>query len=394
MSPLYAFATVMVIFAISDLISTKTKAIVSSLFAASVLFLAGLWLNIIPKTVFTDSGLTTVGAVSTGLLVTHMGTLISLKEFARQWKTVLIAAAGLVGISLLVYFVGTPLVGKQFAATAVPPIAGGVIAAQIMMEGGKALGNPAVSLLALLLLVLQGFVGYPVASICLKKEAANLAKEYNGIKASGKAAGAETAAALPVKKLLPAFPKDYNSIFVLLAKLSLISVLSFWLSGVLKPIIDINKNIMCLILGIVFSEIGFLDTDILTKSNSYGIAMAGLLGAVFAGLAQATPAMVGQLIVPVIITLALGTIGIGVGSIIVGKLLKQSWAMSFAIGTTALFGFPGTYILSTEVAKAVSADDTERKYIMDRIFPKMMVAGFVTVTIGSVILAGIMVKLL
>ncbi|MCE1195208.1 hypothetical protein LWX53_01735, partial [bacterium] len=331
MSPLYAFATVMVIFAISDLISTKTKAIVSSLFAASVLFLAGLWLNIIPKTVFTDSGLTTVGAVSTGLLVTHMGTLISLKEFAKQWKTVLIAAAGLVGIFLLVYFVGTPLVGKQFAATAVPPIAGGVIAAQIMMEGGKALGSPAVSLLALLLLVLQGFVGYPVASICLKKEAANLAKEYSGIKDSGKAAGA-AAAALPVKKLLPAFPKDYNSIFVLLAKLSLISVLSFWLSGVLKPIIDINKNIMCLILGIAFSEIGFLDTDILTKSNSYGIAMAGLLGAVFAGLAQATPAMVGQLIVPVIITLALGTVGIGIGSILVGKLLKQSWAMSFAIG--------------------------------------------------------------
>lgn len=396
MKEIGAFALLMVIYGVSDFVSSKTKAIVSSLFAASVIILVGLWTNIIPKTVFADSGLAGIGAIGTGLLIAHMGTLISLKDFVKQWKTVLIAVAALVGIFLLVYFVGGLLVGKQYAVAAAPPISGGVIAALMMSQAAKAQGFEMAALLAILLLVLQGFIGYPVASLCLKSEAKRLSGKFKNLKGTGKSDGEAKDLVQPevksVNKLIPALPKDQQTPFILLAKLALVVVFSTWVAQLLNGVI--NKNIMYLIMGIAFAELGFLEKDILTKSNSFGLAMAGLLALVFSSLVQATPAMVVQLLWPIVATLVLGTIGIAVGSILVGKLLGQSWAMSFAIGTTALFGFPGTFILSNEISKSVGGSEEEKKYIMDEIFPKMMVSGFVTVTVGSVILAGIMVKML
>jgi hypothetical protein len=38
--------------------------------------------------------------------------------------------------------------------------------------------------------------------------------------------------------------------------------------------------------------------------------------------------------------------------------------------------------------------EEERKFILDSILPKMLVAGFTTVTVGSVIMAGFMVNMM
>ena len=63
--------------------------------------------------------------------------------------------------------------------------------------------------------------------------------------------------------------------------------------------------------------------------------------------------------------------------------------MSVSIGLTALFGFPGTMILSQEAAKAAGETDEEVAAIEHEILPKMIVAGFSTVTITSVIVTSI-----
>lgn len=54
---------------------------------------------------------------------------------------------------------------------------------------------------------------------------------------------------------------------------------------------------------------------------------------------------------PLAIAFAFGLVGIAVFSLVVGKLLGYSIPMSIAIGLTALYGFPGTMILSQEAAK-------------------------------------------
>ena len=63
--------------------------------------------------------------------------------------------------------------------------------------------------------------------------------------------------------------------------------------------------------------------------------------------------------------------------------------MSVAIGLTALYGFPGTMILSQEAAKGAGENPEETAAIEHEILPRMIIAGFSTVTITSVIVTSI-----
>lgn len=68
--------------------------------------------------------------------------------------------------------------------------------------------------------------------------------------------------------------------------------------------------------------------------------------------------------------------------------------MSIGIGISALFGFPGTVIVPNEVANSVGETEEESQAILEYIQPKMLVAGFITVSIASVVLAGILAPIL
>jgi hypothetical protein len=92
---------------------------------------------------------------------------------------------------------------------------------------------------------------------------------------------------------------------------------------------------------------------------------------------------------PLLLAFVFGVAGIASFSALVGKLLGYSIPMSVSIGLTALFGFPGTMILSQEAAKAAGENAEEVAAIEHEILPKMIIAGFATVTITSVIVTSI-----
>ena len=81
-------------------------------------------------------------------------------------------------------------------------------------------------------------------------------------------------------------------------------------------------------------------------------------------------------------------------SFIIGKVLKVSKNMAFAISLTALYGFPADYIITNEVINALTEDEKERKALTDHMLAPMLVGGFISVTIVSVVLAGIFVGFL
>jgi hypothetical protein len=101
------------------------------------------------------------------------------------------------------------------------------------------------------------------------------------------------------------------------------------------------------------------------------------------------PADVRALAFPLLLAFVFGIAGIAGFSALVGKLLGYSIPMSISIGLTALFGFPGTMILSQEAAKAAGESAEEVAAIEHEILPKMIIAGFATVTITSVIVTSI-----
>ena len=109
---------------------------------------------------------------------------------------------------------------------------------------------------------------------------------------------------------------------------------------------------------------------------------------VFDGLKQATPEMLMDLFLPMIGIIVIGVIGMYIFSAIVGRV-GVSKEMAFAVSLTALYGFPADYIITNEVIQSLTEDEQEQAALTSHLMPPMLVAGFVTVTIVSVILAGI-----
>lgn len=84
MNAILAAAVIFVVFAVGDMISAKTKAIVSMLLVASVVFLAGFWAGIFPTTMFADSTLLSMAGLLVTMLLVHLGTTIRLRDFGAQ----------------------------------------------------------------------------------------------------------------------------------------------------------------------------------------------------------------------------------------------------------------------------------------------------------------------
>lgn len=394
MEAIISLTFILVVYSIGDIISVKTKSIVSMLFTCSVIFLIGFWLGI-PTTLFETSKLQGIGGLLITLLLVHMGTMLNFKQLKEQWKTVVIALSAIVGIVIALLIIGTPIIGREAAIIAAPPIAGGVIAGIQMADAARAIGNESYAVFATLLVVVQGFVGYPVASYCLKKEAKNVLNRVR----SGELKVSKTSEVdvTVKKKFFKAVPSKYASENLYLAKAAVVALLATFISVKVMELVGFNlldKNILSLLFGIIASETGFLDREVLKKANAFGFAMVALMAVIFSNLSKATPQIVLELLSTIVLSLVIASIGIIVLSFLASKVLKVSPYMAVAIGASALFGFPGTYIISNEVAVATGENSEEVKAIVDEIMPKMLVAGFITVSIASVVLAGILAPLL
>ena len=388
MTAILAAAVIFVVFAAGDMISAKTKAIVSMLLVASVVFLAGFWTNIFPSTLFADSTLLSMAGLLVTMLLVHLGTTIKLRDFGAQWRTVIISALACIAISAAVYFLGQLIVERGFALVGAPILSGGVVATLQMTEMASKANRPELAVFATLVMCAQGFVGYPVASLCLKSEAKRLKRDIDA--GSAKLVPVDAAQANARKKLIPALPDKYNTPNTIIAKVILVALLSTWVSSLFND--AVNKLVWCLIFGVLLKELGFLDEDALGKANATGIVMPIITLSIFTNLASATPEMVGSMVVPLLVCVVIGTIAFSLVSILVGKLFGYSWQMSMAIGSSCLFGFPGTVIISNEVSESTGTTAEEKAFINEQIMPKMLVAGMVTVSITSVLVAGVMCK--
>lgn len=375
----------MIVYALGDMIATKTKAIISMLFVASVVFAVGFW-NGLPASIFTDSALQGFASVTVGLLLVHMGTTIKLRDFLKEWKILVIVFCSTVAICLGVYFLGGMFIEQSLALIGAPILGGGVTAFLVMSEALADAGDTVI-VFGSLVLVIQGVVGFPIASILCKKEALRL----KGQIAEGTlilSSPLEEKDSKPPWRIFPETPDAYNGDNYIIAKLAVVACLAQWLSNLTGG--NVSMLVVCLILGVVAREIGFLDEASLTKANGFTFVIGAVLVNVFSSLSSTTPALLLSMIKPLAVVVVVGLASCALIAVLVGKLFGQSWYMSFALGVTALFGFPGTLIVPTEVIKAVADNEEERQIITQNLVPKMIIAGMVSVSIVSVVFAGVM----
>lgn len=401
MSQMLALVILMAILFIGDLVAVRTKAWVPSIFVCAVLFLLGYW-TFFPQDIVALAGVPPVVAVMMMyLLITNMGTLLSLQELKNQWKTIVIALSGILGIIAILFGIGTFIFGYQTIVVAIPPLVGGVVSALIMSEGAKEAGLASLSVFAIVIYVMQGFAGYPITSIVLKKEGKRLLQQYRSgqlaVKEQEKAAeevAAASAVLKPELKLFKNMPEKYNTDFFKFLRLSLVAFLAYQTSTLLAPVVTVSPFVLCLLFGVIARSVGFLEKQVLQKANGFGFALVALMLFIFDGLKQATPSMMLEIIYPLVGTIVLGVIGMYIFSFIAGKILKVSKEMAFAVSLTALYGFPADYIITNEVIKSLTEDEKEREMLTGHMLPPMLVGGFITVTMVSVVLAGIFVGFL
>ena len=402
MLSILAVFIILLIFGLGDMVATKTRAIVSMLFFSSVLFLAGFWTKVLPNTMFDDSTLLLVSGVLVSMLLVHMGTTIKLRDFADQWKTVIIAGIACIAISLGIYFIGGLIVAdKNYVVVGAPILSGGVVAT-ITMQTAVEGHSVELGVFAALVMVVQGFVGYPVCSLCLKSEA----KRVRSLVESGQELKGVTAKivtdAAPKKRLIPYIPDKYNGPNIMMAKVAFFAFLATitanaingWIASTFETAFSISALIFALIYGIIAKELGFIEENPMKRAGADGFMLVVVTLSIFTNLAQSTPDMVAGMLWPLLVVVVTGSVTFLIISTLVGKIFGVSWQMSCAIGSTCLFGFPGTYIVTNEVVNATADNDQEKQLMLDHMMPKMLIAGMVSVSITSILIAGYMVNLL
>ena len=401
-----AFVICGIVYFIGEAVSNLTKAWVPSVFVTAAVMLVGYW-TIFPTTLVSDSMLIPFGStVGIYLLITHMGTVISVKQLVAQWKTIVVCLAGLAGMCALCLGILPGIIGRDFVIAGLPPLTGGIVAATTMMNAANEKGLTEAAVFAITMYCVQGFAGYPLTAVCLQLEGKKLLKGYRSgeLKIKGATGGVDAVngkledgtAKAAKKKLLPPVPANWNSTVVMLMKLGFVGWLATQLGSIVIPVINmkISGAVYALILGIIFTTIGFLDENVLNKGNSYGIIMFALMMYVFDGLKDCTPDMLASIIGPMILLIVVGVAGMAVLCFIVAQVLKMSFLLSFATALTALYGFPPNAVITEATCTALAKTPEEKEFLMSKMFPPMIVGGFTTVTITSVIIAGVFAGML
>ncbi|QIQ22414.1 hypothetical protein [Zophobihabitans entericus] len=402
MPQMMALVLILLILYIGDIVATRTKAWIPSVFVCAVLFLAGYW-TFFPKDIVARAGIPQVVAVMLMyLLITNMGTLLSVKELLKQWKTILISLAGILGIIIVCGIIGYVLFDKNTVIVAIPPLVGGIVSAIIMSGGAQEAGLPTLAVFAIIIYVMQGFAGYPLTSIMLKREGRKVLEKYRagqweesldgskGEKSEAVAAIEENA----MPKMFSKVPAAYNTEYFQFLRLAFVGFLAYLTSKALEPIVAVSPFVLCLLYGVIASSVGFLERHPLKKANGFGFAVMGLMLFIFDTLNRATPEMLLDLVTPLIVLIISAVIGMFIFAVVVGKVLKVSLEMAFSIALTALYGFPADYIITNEVINSLTQDETERRVLTSHMLAPMLIGGFISVTMVSVVLAGIMVGMI
>ena len=253
--------------------------------------------------------------------------------------------AAVFGTAAFLFLIGSLFKGTDYVIAAVGAVSGGTVSVVIIQEAALAAGLVTVAVFPVLIAALQGLVGFPLTSIILRKEALRLREEF---RAGRLTSTTEVAAEAEAKIRLPAaFHSTVGTLFVVGVAVLVAQQVSRVTNG------NLNTFVVALVLGVLLRWGRIFKPSVLNGINAYGLMLTAVLILVFGPLATVTPVDLRALALPLLVAFVVGVSGIVAASVLVGKLMGFSAAMSIGIRLTSLYGFPGTLLLSQEAAKAV-----------------------------------------
>lgn len=387
---LFWFSIVLGIFTVGDLVAKFTKAKLSAVFITLLLFLILFVSKVLPADIIDKAGLTAASQWSVPILLFGTGTMLNLRQFIDEWRTVLTSWIGVIAVIIGVGITAL-FIGKDMALVSIPVINGALPATTIMTTAAMEKGLT----LATIVFAMQKFVGTPFASHASLAEAKRLLTEYREHKANGTlelltASQAKHDKPEAVKK--ETFAEKHEAYYTTNVCLFLAAAGGL-LSVQLSKIIPINYSILGLVLGVLISFTGILPKNILEKAKTNGFVNMVVFAAIIPALAKISMADLVSLIIPVIVVFAVSIV-----SIFLFMKVLPCWkiigskSMAFGVGFCQMLGFPTTYLIANEVCEAVGETKEEKEYLMSKVMPRLVVGGLAAMV--SIIVAGILAPML
>ena len=389
---------ILLIFFLGDLVGALTKAKISSMFVIMMGFLVLFLTGIYPADIMTTAGFAGVASLGQYFLLFNMGTSVDLATLRREWRTVVGAIIGMAA-AIVGCCVAIPMIGKDFALAAAPVVNGGIVATTTMVQACDEKGLAAAAALATFIYAVQKFVGTLPASNCGLSVANELVADLRAKHAadpnySWYAEQSSKSSSASAKEPLWKGIKKYYTTFICLAIGATAIGLAQMIAKVFKPtpLSFINMSILCMVFGITARNTGLVPPNIMrdqAKANGFFSFLS--LCTIIPSLAKIDISMLPSIGFATVVIFVL----VMVFTFIV-FMLTPAWKvvgskkLAIGIAMCQMIGYPGTELIATEITNAVAQTDEERDAVTARIQTAYVISGFTSVTILSVVIAGIL----
>lgn len=390
-STYFYLAVVIGIFALGDVFGFLTKGKLSGMMMVMLIFLIAFLSGIIPPDIINQAGLSAFSGHAVAMVLFNIGTGINVKQFIKEWKTVVLAACAMLA-SCLVMLLTAPLLGLDTVLVAMPVINGAAMATSLMTEAATAKGLNTVAALCAVIYAVQKFVGAPIASAMGMKYAKKLMIEYRKDPEKYKAllAKRQTGGVSKDKLFYEKHPEFFTSNMYIA-----IVAIGAWIARCLGSATPVNYSIWALALGCLSGIGGYIPPKLLQRGNAYGIMMIAVFGTIIPALAKVSIADLGTMALQTVVLFTAACAGIFIISYIlpVWKLVGDK-DLAMGIGVEQFLGFPSNVVICREVAQAIGETPDEQTYIEDTLSIPYVVGGITVVTVLSVTMAGIVISFL
>ncbi len=391
------------IYFLGTCISKWTGGIVGSALASIPFMFALFWSGAMTAADIDASAIPAVYGITMATILVHVGTTFQPKQLVKDWKLVLVCLGALACVAAVTFTVSRALFGRDLVVASYPVLAGGTIAIALMSEAATNKGLLEVAALVVLVGTVQGWFSMPIISTMVRSECKRLlglrhdgGEEYQAFLAAN-SAESKTDDAPEKVKLIDKLPATYtNNSFFHLFIVCVWSLVSAKIADFTSPRTNgiVGAALVGIIIGIIVRELGLISRAPLDKAGLTGFLMFAMIMNSRKSLANLTPDRLLANAVPIIGVVGLGLVGILIAGFTIGKFAGLSKYMCVAIAIQCYSGYPTNYQITNEVVEAVTDDPEERQFLLDYILPKIVLGGVVSVSISSVVIAGIFVNLL
>ena len=384
--PIISATALFALIAFGEIISTLTKARVPMLLTSMVSFLLLKWAGIFPENILDSAILPSLGALAIAPAIMHMGTMMPVSTLKTQWKAVIISLFGIVGSTAMILIIVTLVYDFRIAASGVGPISGGIVALLITIDKLNELNLSYLIVLPALVQGLQGVIGLPLSSIIMKRYGAHfLEKNAKHLQPSSQEeVEIQTSTVHTLHDKYPILRNNTLRLFIMFVLASLAFII-----GEFTPI---HFTLISLFFGIIGLKLGLFEQAELEKNKSFTLILVIIMLIVIGSMGDITPQDLWHHLPAILLILLIGTFGILIGGAVAAKLIGWRYTKALPVALTALYGFPGDYMLCEEVSRSLTKNQKEHDALFKELLSPMLIGGFTSVTVASVVLTGILMN--